>query len=83
MKADLAAKLQIAMRGGNTPKTGVAGVTGVAGGSATCSKPLKLQWLRPLRVKTDKAANDAVRGVVGDVAAPPEPDEAELEERKS
>jgi hypothetical protein len=68
---------------GTTPKTGVAGVTGVAGDPATCAKSLELQWLRPLRLKTDKAANDVNRGVVGDVAAPPEPDQAELEERKA
>ena len=79
MKADLAAKLQIAMRGGNTPKTGVAGVAGVA---ATCAKSLKLQSLRLLRLKTDKVANDAIRGVACGVASPSEPDEAELEECK-
>jgi hypothetical protein len=60
MKVDLAAKLQSAMRGGITAKTGEAGVAGV---SATCAKSLTLQWLRPLRVKTNKVANDAIRGV--------------------
>jgi hypothetical protein len=55
---------------------------GVVGGPATCPKSLKLQQLRPLRVKNTKLANDAIRGVVGDVAAPPEPEKAELEERK-
>ena len=79
MKVDLAAKLQSAMRGGITAKTGVAGVAGV---SATCANSLKLQQLRPLRVKTDKVANDAIRGVACGVASPSEPDEAELEERK-
>jgi hypothetical protein len=78
MKADPAAKLQSAMRGGISTKTGVAGVTGVAGGSATCTKSLKLQWLRQLRVKSDKVANDEIRGVAGDVASPPEPDDAEI-----
>ena len=82
MKADLVAKLQSAMRGVVPPKTGVAGVVGVAGVSATCSKPLKLQRLRPLRVKNDKVPNGKIRGVVADVAAPPEPDAVELEERK-
>jgi hypothetical protein len=43
---------------------------------------LKLQRLRPLRVKNDKVPNGKIRGVAGDVAAPPEPDEAQLEERK-
>jgi hypothetical protein len=82
MKADLVAKLQSAMRGVVPPKAGVAGVVGVAGVSPTCSKPLKLQRLRPLRVKNDKVPNGKIRGVVGDVAAPPEPEKAELEERK-
>jgi hypothetical protein len=82
MKADLASKLQTAMRGG-TPKTGVAGVMGVAGDPATCDKSLTLQWLRPLRVKTDKAANDAIRGVACGVTGQPEPNEVELEERKA
>ena len=82
MKADLAAKLQSTMRGGITPKSGVAGVTGVAGVSATSANSLKLQQLRPLRVKTDKVANDAIRGVACGVASPSEPDEAELEECK-
>jgi hypothetical protein len=58
MKADFAAKLQSAMRGGITAKTGVAGVTGVAGDPATCAKSLTLQWLRPLRQKIDTVAND-------------------------
>jgi hypothetical protein len=79
MKVDLAAKLQSAMRGGITAKTGVAGVAGV---SATCANSLKLQQLRPLRVKTDKVANDAIRGVACGVASPPEPDDAGIEERK-
>jgi hypothetical protein len=83
MKADLASKLHIAMGGEITPETGVVGVTGVAGVSATYTKSLKLQWLRPLRLKTDKVAKDVNRGVVGDVAAPPEPDQAELDERKA
>jgi hypothetical protein len=82
MKADLVAKLQSAMRGVVPPKAGVAGVVGVAGVSATCSKPLKLQRLLTLRVKNDKVPNGKIRGVVGDVAAPPEPEKAELEERK-
>jgi hypothetical protein len=82
MKPDLADKLQTAMRGEITPKTGVTGVTGVAGGVRYVYKSLKLQWLRQLRVKTNKVANDAIRGVVGGVAASPEPGEVEIEERK-
>jgi hypothetical protein len=73
MKDDLAAKLHIAMRGGTTPKIGVAGVTGVAGVSATCSKSLELQELRQLRIKTDKLENDETRGVAWHVASPPVP----------
>jgi hypothetical protein len=82
MKADLAAKLGNAMRGVVPPKTGVAGVVGVAGMSATCSKPLKLQRLRQLRVKNDELANDVIWGVVVDVAGVADPDQVELEERK-
>jgi hypothetical protein len=83
MKSDLASKLQSAMRGGITTKTGVTGVTGVAGVAATCAKSLKLQRLRLLRVKNTKLANDAIRGVVAGVAAPLDPDQVELEERKA
>jgi hypothetical protein len=54
--------------------SGVTTVAGVAGVSHYVSNPLKLQQLRPLRVKDDEFASDAIWGVVGDVAAPPEPD---------
>jgi hypothetical protein len=82
MKADLGDKLQKALRGGIAPKTGVTGVTGVAEVSATCPKSLNLQQLRQLRIKTDKLANDVIRGVAGDVASPHEPEEAEIKELK-
>jgi hypothetical protein len=82
MKSDLASKLQSAMRGVIPPKTGVAGVTGVADVAATCAKLLRLQRLRPLRVKNTKLENDVILGVACGVAAPPEPDEVEIEERK-
>jgi hypothetical protein len=36
-----------------------------------------------IRTAIRKVVNDVNRGVVGDVAAPPEPDQAELEERKA
>jgi hypothetical protein len=77
MKADLATRLRRSMRGESIPKTGVAGVTDVAGVSATCDNSLQLQWLRPLRLENDKLANNVVRGVSAHVTGPPDPDEAE------
>jgi hypothetical protein len=82
MRHELRERLASFLRGGAPPKTGVTGVTGVAGVPATCPKSLKLQQLRQLRIETDKLANDVIRGVAGDVTSPPEPDEAEIEERK-
>jgi hypothetical protein len=41
-----------------------------------------LQRLRQLRAKNTKLVNSEIRGVTGGVAAPPEPDDAETEERK-
>jgi hypothetical protein len=77
MNGDLATKLQI------TPKTGVAGVTGVAGEAATCRKPLKLQQLRPPPVKIDKVVNDAIQGVARPAAILASPEEAEFEDRNA
>jgi hypothetical protein len=77
MKADLATRLRRSMRAESIPKTGVAGVTGVAWVSATCAKSLTLQWLRQLRLENDELANDVVRGVVRHVAVLNDPDQTE------
>jgi hypothetical protein len=67
MKADLAAKMDNAMLTGVSQKAGVTGVTHVAGVSATCSKPLKLQWLRPLLAENNELPNSIAEGVTDHV----------------
>ena len=81
VKADLGAKLQSAMSGGTTPKTGVTPVTGVTWRSTYVSKSLRLQQLRRLRLESDKLANNAERGVIAHVICLPNPARAEIEER--
>ncbi len=78
MRADLAERLRVTLRGKSTAESGVTGVTGVTGRFGYALKNPELRQLRQLRVENSNSGKGVLSGVTGAVTAPLKSGDADI-----